>query len=223
MRGHALLTYDSNVVTRALALRNHLDTRSFPVRTAHHRLTTELLIARDLGWLRLTGQTSEHATARHVLTRRAVASDSPVRLAHPMNKPSAPQGYVTVSDAACRLGATRRTVERLVRSGQLERRRAENRRSYITETSLRAALEQRGSPRPKPTRADLVSALAGVERLVEELREDRRLLLQAITDRETARLELAELRAELERERAQRKKAELAVPGTRCQRSATAA
>jgi excisionase family DNA binding protein len=211
MRGHALLTYDDNRATRALAVRNGLDTRAVTVRTAHHRLATELLIGRDLGWLRLAASPSGNATSRHVVTRRDVASDGPVRLVYRMSDDAAPEGFATVSEAADQLNVTRRTVERLAQSGELERHRAENGRVFITGTSLCAALAKRQAPRPKPARTDLVSALAGIERLVAELRDDRRMLLEAVTDREAARLELAEARAALEHERARRAEAELAL------------
>lgn len=210
MLGSPLLTYDATPVTRTLVLRSGLDARAVSVRTAHHRTTTELLIGRDLGWLRLARGPLRHASARRI-PGRIDAPAQPVRLPGQMSANGAPGGFVPVTEAARQLGVGRRTVERLVASGVLERHRSEDGRSYITEVSLRAAIARRSTRQAQPTRADLSAALAGIERLVTEFREDRRALLQAIAEREEASLELAMTKAELERERARRRKAERAL------------
>jgi DNA adenine methylase len=52
MRGDVLLTYDNEVGAQELAARHGLVTEPIAMKSTHHAKMTELLIGRDLGWLR---------------------------------------------------------------------------------------------------------------------------------------------------------------------------
>lgn len=192
--GPTLLTYDPSPTVLSLAARHGLDARTLTVYTAQLQYKRELLIGRDLSWLKLAHHVIKPATPRQ-LRRRTVASADAGSLPDSMS--GTPSGYVPVAEAARELGVTRRTVERMVASRQLERR-INAKRAFISEPSLRAALAKRAAKEPAPSKAELSAVLLGIEKLLAELREDRRLLVQALTERDEARLEAAELRARLQ-------------------------
>lgn len=52
LRGDFLMTYSSDERVRELAKRHHLDTEEIGMRSSHHEKMTELLIGRDLDWIR---------------------------------------------------------------------------------------------------------------------------------------------------------------------------
>jgi DNA adenine methylase len=52
LRGDFLMTYDDTVEIRLLAERHGFDLASIPMKTTHHAVKRELLISRDLDWLR---------------------------------------------------------------------------------------------------------------------------------------------------------------------------
>ena len=51
--GDFLMTYDDAAEIRNLAHRHGLDTRLVPMKSTHHAEMTELIIGRDLSWLRV--------------------------------------------------------------------------------------------------------------------------------------------------------------------------
>jgi len=119
---------------------------------------------------------------------------------------------VHVDQAAKALGVSRRTVERMIERGELERDvRHDSRTAAVTKRSLVEALEaQRGAGMPRQPRQlsytsrELAGALEAIERLTDALTDERRQLMAAAEDRRTAerereeaRIEAARLQAEL--------------------------
>jgi DNA adenine methylase len=60
-RGDFLMTYDNAKEIRQLAARHHFDAELVPMKSTHHAEMTELLIGRDLAWLRAPDRTAELA------------------------------------------------------------------------------------------------------------------------------------------------------------------
>ncbi|MBI3679589.1 MAG: DNA adenine methylase [Acidobacteria bacterium] len=60
-RGDFLMTYDDAKEIRQLAARHRFDTELVPMKSTHHAQMTELLIGRDLMWLRAPGRNAELA------------------------------------------------------------------------------------------------------------------------------------------------------------------
>lgn len=124
---------------------------------------------------------------------------------------------VHVDQAAKALGVSRRTIERMIDRGQLQRdTRHDCRVATVTKRSLVEALEaQRGADATRQARqmsssssAELAGALEAIERLTNALTADRRQLMAATEDRraaererEEARIEAARLQAELDAHR----------------------
>jgi DNA adenine methylase len=52
IKGDFLMTYDSHPDVRALALRYEFDLEEIEMRNTHHSKRTELLIGKDLSWIR---------------------------------------------------------------------------------------------------------------------------------------------------------------------------
>jgi chromosome segregation ATPase len=124
---------------------------------------------------------------------------------------------VHVDQAAKALGVSRRTVERMIERGQLERdTRHDSRVASVTKRSLVAILEaQRSDAATRQSRQvsqpspDLAAALEAIERLTDALTDERRQLMAAAEDRrnaererEEARIDAARLQGELEALRA---------------------
>lgn len=131
---------------------------------------------------------------------------------------SSPTGddAVHVDQAAKALGVSRRTIERMIDRGQLQRdTRHDSRVATVTKRSLVEALEaQRGADATRQSRqmpsssAELAGALEAIERLTDALTNERRQLMAATEDRraaererEEARIEAARLQAELDAHR----------------------
>lgn len=123
---------------------------------------------------------------------------------------------VHVDQAAKALGVSRRTVERMIDRGQLDRdTRHDSRAAAVTKRSLVAALDvtrrdsaTRQSRPVSEAQPDIASALGAIERLTDALADERRQLTAAAEDRhraererEEARIEAARLQAQLETER----------------------
>ncbi len=139
---------------------------------------------------------------------------APVDVAQPQLAVSAEDDLVHVDQAAKVLGVSRRTVERMLERGQLERdMRHDSRVASVTKRSLVEALEgKRGVDATRQSRqssqassADLSAALEAIERLTDALTDERRQLMAAAEDRrsaererEEARIEAARLQAELD-------------------------
>lgn len=51
LRGDFLMTYDAAPEIRSLAARHSFEVREIPMKTTHHTMKTELLIARDFSWI----------------------------------------------------------------------------------------------------------------------------------------------------------------------------
>lgn len=83
----------------------------------------------------------------------------------------------------------------MVRDGKLERVISGG-RSYVTADSLNRLRRQVRTQDGTPTSAN-AELVASIERLVKALREERSHLLEALQEREAARVELAAVRAEL--------------------------
>lgn len=122
---------------------------------------------------------------------------------------------VHVDQAAKALGVSRRTVERMIDRGQLERdTRHDSRVAAITKRSLVAALDADRSDsatrqsQPVPDGLpEVAAALGAIERLTDALADERRQLTAAAEDRqraererEEARIEAASLKAQLDAE-----------------------
>lgn len=121
---------------------------------------------------------------------------------------------VHVGQAAKALGVSRRTVERMIERGQLERdTRHDSRVASVTKRSLVETLEaQRNDTATRQSRqpsyvssAELAAALEAIERLTDALTDERRQLMAAAEDRraaererEEARIEAARLQGELD-------------------------
>lgn len=120
---------------------------------------------------------------------------------------------VHVDQAAKALGVSRRTVERMIERGQLERdTRHDSRVAMVTKRSLVGALENqrrvdttRQSRQASHVSSELEGALDAIERLTDALTDERRQLMAAAEDRraaeserEEARIEAARLKAELD-------------------------
>ena len=136
-----------------------------------------------------------------------------VRVSQPQPGNSPEDDLVHVDQAAKVLGVSRRTVERMLERGQLERdMRHDSRVASITKRSLVEALEgKRGVDATRQSRQasqaspDLAAALEAIERLTDALTDERRQLMAAAEDRrsaererEEARIEAARLQAELD-------------------------
>jgi len=150
---------------------------------------------------------------------------APIDVAQPQLTASVEDDLVHVDQAAKVLGVSRRTVERMLERGQLERdARHDSRVASVTKRSLVEALEgKRGLDATRQSRqssqassADLSAALEAIERLTDALTDERRQLMAAAEDRrraererEEARIEAARLQAELDslRELAEQKAA----------------
>jgi DNA adenine methylase len=61
VRGDFLMTYDDAKPIRSLASRFGFDTHKIPMKNTHHEIMYELLIGRDLGWVRKSLQLSQNA------------------------------------------------------------------------------------------------------------------------------------------------------------------
>jgi chromosome segregation ATPase len=133
----------------------------------------------------------------------------------PELQPLAPaeDDFVHVDQAAKALGVSRRTIERMLERGQLERdMRHDSRVAGVTKRSLVEAMEgKRGANATRQSRQvsqaspDLAAALQAIERLTDALTDERRQLMAAAEDRrsaererEEARIEAARLQAELD-------------------------
>lgn len=127
--------------------------------------------------------------------------------------PGESDDIVHIDQAAKALGVSRRTVERMIDRGQLDRdTRHDSRVATITKRSLVAALETsrhdsatRQSSQVSETQPDVAAALGAIERLTDALADERRQLTAASADRqraererEEARIEAARLKAQLE-------------------------
>jgi predicted transcriptional regulator len=131
--------------------------------------------------------------------------------------PAAPEDdFVHLDQAAKALGVSRRTVERMIERGQLQRDLRDNTPvAAVTKRSLVQVLEARREtnttrqPRQATSAApDLTTVLTAVERLTNVLDDQHRQLLAATEDRDQvaherddARLEAARLQGELEAHR----------------------
>jgi hypothetical protein len=131
--------------------------------------------------------------------------------------PTAPEDdFVHLDQAAKALGVSRRTVERMIERGQLQRDlRDHTPVAAVTKRSLVQVLEARREtnttrqPRQATSAApDLTTVLTAVERLTNALDDQHRQLLAATEDRhqvaherDAARLEVARLQGELEAHR----------------------
>jgi len=159
-------------------------------------------------------------------TSKLVATDERSRRrSQPQLTASAEDDLVHVDQAAKVLGVSRRTIERMLERGQLERdMRHDSRVASVTKRSLVEALEgKRGVDATRQSRQasqasspDLSAALEAIERLTDALTDERRQLMAAAEDRrsaererEEARIEAARLQAELDgfRELAEQKAA----------------
>lgn len=54
LQGDFLMTYDNAEGVRALAERHNFDVEAFAMKNTHHAEMTELLIGRNLNWVRRT-------------------------------------------------------------------------------------------------------------------------------------------------------------------------
>jgi len=52
LKGDFLMTYDDTDEVRALAHRHHFDVQAIAMKSTHHARMQELLIGKDLNWLR---------------------------------------------------------------------------------------------------------------------------------------------------------------------------
>jgi DNA adenine methylase len=198
----ALLSYQDHPRVRALAAGSQLECRRVTMHTTHHQRTTELLIGRDLSWL-TTPRASRHPMRQpDSLSCRT----RPVELATmTAADPSSAKQLVSLDEAASELAISRRTVERLITDGELERVRTGG-RAHVTTDSL-AALKRRRDGRSAQrdaAGAGVAALTASVEALADAVRRDRGELLDALRDREELRVELARVSAELDAERARR-------------------
>jgi len=131
---------------------------------------------------------------------------------HQLTEP-AEDDFVHVDQAAKALGVSRRTIERMLERGELERDvRHDSRVATVTKRSLVEALEgkrdgtaTRQSRQASQSSPDLSAALEAIERLTDALTDERRQLMAAAEDRrgaererEEARIEAARLQAELD-------------------------
>jgi DNA adenine methylase len=217
--GDALLTYSASATTRALARRHGFDARPVPMRTTHHARTDELLIARDLAWLpevrrrrqmrqRVSPKRRDVApllpalntasTSRRARSASVMTAKMPLQMA-----PAELTAAVPIAEAARTLSVSRRTVERHLAGGTLERADVGDGRTYVTRESLAAHARRQEQDRRRRGASEEVSALLmSMERLMEALRREREQLLTAMREREEVRVELARVQAELAAERA---------------------
>lgn len=109
------------------------------------------------------------------------------------------RNLLAAEEAARTLGISRRTLDRLMASGELERVRGSDGRSYVSRQSVAVVARARQEGERRRLRApDADTLLEAITRLVEGLREERSALLEAMREREEARVELAAAQAELE-------------------------
>jgi DNA adenine methylase len=52
LRGDFLITYDNSVGIASLARERGLETKTVPMKSTHHSFKLELLIGKNLGWIR---------------------------------------------------------------------------------------------------------------------------------------------------------------------------
>lgn len=133
---------------------------------------------------------------------------APVDVAQPQPTTSAKDDLVHVDQAAKVLGVSRRTDERMLERGQLQRdMRHDSRVASVAMRSLVEALEgKRGLDATRQSRqssrassADLSAALEAIERLTDALTDERRQLMAAAEDRRSAEREREEARIEAAR------------------------
>src|SRR5579875_521989 len=92
---------------------------------------------------------------------------------------------------------SRRTVDRLMASGELERAHGADGRSYVLRWSVEVlGRAWAGRERRRLRTPDADALVDSIEQLVHALREERASLIEALTEREAARVELAAVRAE---------------------------
>lgn len=114
---------------------------------------------------------------------------------------------VHIDQAAKALGVSRRTVERMLERGQLQRdTRHDSRVAAVTKRSLVEALEgKRADNATRQSRPvsqafpDLAAAFEAIERLTDALTDERRQLMAAAEDRRKAECEREEARIEAAR------------------------
>jgi DNA adenine methylase len=200
--GDFLATYDANREVEVLASELELDARPLAMRTAHHQQRMEWLVGRDLRWLggiRPARSGPRHRVSfecRDVATATSAADEKMFLRMRPTKRET---GLLSAADAAEVLGVSRRTVDRLMASGELERVRGADGRSYVLQRSVNVVARARATTIKRRLRApDAVALMDSIEHLVEALREERAALIEAMTERERARVELAAVRAELE-------------------------
>lgn len=141
---------------------------------------------------------------------------TPSEAASSLDSSAAADDVVHVDQAAKVLAVSRRTVERMIERGELERdMRHDSRVATVTKRSLVKALEAqrsanatRQSRQVSYTSPELANALEAIERLADTLADERRQLMAAAEDRRTAerereeaRIESARLQAELDAHR----------------------
>jgi len=111
---------------------------------------------------------------------------------------------VHVEQAAKALDVSRRTVERMIERGELQRDTRHDNAAAVTKRSLVTALqERRGATRRRVAPShEMAGLLASLERLTDTLADERRQLVaagedrrRAERDREEARIEVAQLEA----------------------------
>jgi len=113
-------------------------------------------------------------------------------------QPRRDDDLLTAGEAAELLGVSRRTLDRLMARGEVERVAGADGKTYVTRQSALACQRARQNPVRRRIQApDAVALLEAVERLVQALREEREATLTALAEREAARVELAAAHAEL--------------------------
>lgn len=120
--------------------------------------------------------------------------------------------FVHVDQAAKALSVSRRTVERMLERGELQRdTRHDSRVAMVTKRSLVEVLESKregaatrqSRPVSQPS-PDLAAALEAIERLTDALTDERRQLMAAAEDRRAAEREREEARIQTARLQAER-------------------
>jgi hypothetical protein len=138
--GDVLLTYEDTPEVRDMASAYDFETHPVAMRTTHHQTKHELIIGRELGWLRAALRVRGERRQRDSPARRMSSGlTATIRSmsAPPERRAERADGLVTVSWFAPRLGVSVRTVQRLVRDEELVRV-VIGRRTYVTMESLNA-------------------------------------------------------------------------------------
>lgn len=139
-----ILTYADAPEVRELAAQRDFDVVSYRLQGAQRRVSHELFVGPGIRTLARAGRAGSMRQSDSLSRRSLSGSAATIRSAMTVSDNSQVSATaVHVTDAAERLGVSRRTVERLIAEGALVRCAGPDRRTYVTSTSVTAAQARR--------------------------------------------------------------------------------